>query len=259
MKFWVLIVLCLVQGLTEFLPVSSSGHLLLFENLFKLEGNLLLLNLFLHLSTLLAVIIVYRKVIWKILKKPFQPLTYKLLLSTLITLVFAMCYEVFDIDRFVSKIYGFCFLITAILLYLAYWYQKKGASVKAGGISCRSAAIVGAVQGLAVLPGISRSGSTICSLLLCGNDESEAAEYSFLLSIPIIVGGFFFELIKVESISQLLSGISVWQIGFAFMFTFVVSLLSIKLTIKMLKDHKFNFFAFYLFFVGIFAIFLTFI
>ena len=259
MKFWILIVLCLVQGLTEFLPVSSSGHLLLFEQIFHIEGNLLLLNLFLHLATLLAVVIIYRKVIWKIIKKPFQPLTYKLLISTLITLVFAGLYEVLNIDRYVSWVYGFCFLITASVLYAAFVFQKRSSVVRAGEVSYKRAAIVGAVQGFAVLPGISRSGSTICSLLFCGSSEGEAAEYSFLLSIPIILGGFVFELLKVDNFQSLFSGISVWMLVFAFVFTFLVSLLSIKLTVKLLKDRKFNFFAFYLIFVGILAIILTFI
>lgn len=259
MKFWVLIILCLVQGLTEFLPVSSSGHLLLFERLFNISGNLLLLNLFLHLATLLAVVLVYRKTIWELIKKPFQPKTYKLLVSTLITLIFAFSYEIFDLDKYMPYTYGFCFLLTAVLLYSAYLFQKRSLVVRTGEISYKSALLVGAVQGFAVLPGISRSGSTICSLLFCGNDEGEAAEYSFLLSIPIIIGGFVFELLKVKDFSSALAGINGLQIAFAFVFTFLVSLASINLTIKMLKNKKFNFFAVYLIFVGILAIILTFI
>ena len=127
MSLFILISLCIIQGLTEFLPISSSGHLLLFEQLFGFDENLLLLNLFLHLATVLAVIIVYRKILWKLIKNPFQPLTYKLAISTTITVLFAAAYNIFDINDFVPKIYGFCFLVTAILLLATHFFQKKSA------------------------------------------------------------------------------------------------------------------------------------
>ena len=255
MSFLVLFVLCLVQGLTEFLPVSSSGHLLLFSQLFGINDNNLLLNLFLHIATLVAVIIVYRKVILKILKKPFQPLTFKLLLSTSITLVFAFAYELLNIDKYVTHFYGFCFLITSILLFVTHKFQKRASVVSANPeITYKSATLVGFVQGLAVLPGISRSGSTICSLLLSGNNEEKSAEYSFLLSIPIIIGGFVFELIKIENFAEVFATTSPLSIIFAFVFTFAVALLSLKLTLKLLKKNKFIFFSIYLFFISIFVI-----
>ena len=255
MSFLVLIVLCLVQGLTEFLPVSSSGHLLLFSQLFGINDNNLLLNLFLHIATLVAVIIVYRKVILKILKKPFQPLTFKLLLSTSITLIFAFAYEILNIDNHVTKIYGFCFLITSILLFVTHKFQKRASVVNLNqNISYKSATLVGFIQGLAVLPGLSRSGSTICSLILAGNNEEKSAEYSFLLSIPIIIGGFIFELIKIDNFGEIFASVSPLKIIFAFVFTFAVAIISLKLTLKLLKKNKFIFFSIYLFFVSIFVI-----
>ena len=116
MSFFILCLLCVVQGFTEFLPVSSSGHLLLIEQLFGIKDDVLLINLFLHLATLLAVVIVYRKIIIKLIKKPFQSLTYKLLISTVITVIFALAYKFFNIQEIVTKIYGFCFFITSILV-----------------------------------------------------------------------------------------------------------------------------------------------
>jgi len=246
--------LCLVQGLTEFLPVSSSGHLLLIEQVFGIEGNLLLLNLFLHLSTLVAVVVVYRNVIWKILKKPLQPLTYKLIVSTLITLVFAFAYKIFDVENIVTKIYGFCFLITSALLFFTYQFQKKAVCVKSNQMSYKNACLVGLVQGLAVLPGVSRSGSTISALILTGTDETQAAEYSFLLSVPIIVGGFVLELLQVNNFVGVFSMVSPWMCLFAFVFTFLISMLSLKLTIKLLKNKKFIYFSIYLFILGLFVL-----
>lgn len=261
MSFWVLFLLCLVQGLTEFLPVSSSGHLLFVEQLFGIEGTLLL-NLFLHLATLLAVVIVYRKIIWKLMKKPFQPLTYKLILSTALTVAIAVIYELLNLDRFGFKIYGFCFMITAIVLTITYFFQKKSTTVSSGELSIKSSVVVGIVQGFAVFPGISRSGSTISALLLTGNDEEKASEYSFLLSIPVILGGFALELIKLiknGGDGNAFAGLNIWMYIFAFIFTFVVAFASLKLTLRLLKKHKFIFFAIYLAVLSIAVISINFI
>lgn len=261
MSFWVLLLLCVVQGLTEFLPVSSSGHLLFVEQMFGIE-NTLLLNLFLHIATLLAVVIVYRKIIWSLMKKPFQPLTYKLILSTAITVAIAVVYELLDLDKYGFKIYGFCFIITAIVLFVTFMFQRKSTVVSSGELSVKSAIVVGVVQGFAVFPGISRSGSTISALLLTGNDEEKASQYSFLLSIPVIVGGFALELIKLiksGDTTNAFAGMNVWFYIFAFVFTFLVAFLSLKLTLKLLKKHKFVFFSIYLLLLGIAVICINFI
>lgn len=257
MSFWVLCLLCVVQGLTEFLPVSSSGHLLLVEQLFGIQGDLMMLNLFLHVATLCAVVFVYRKIIWQILKKPFQPLTYKLLLSTVITVVLAFTYEFLELDRFGFKVYGFCFLITSILLFVTFMFQKKSAVVSSQDISVKSAVVSGLVQGFAVFPGISRSGSTISSLILCGNDENKAAEYSFLLSIPVILGGFvleLFKLIKDGGAGNAFASVGAWECVFAFILTFFVAIASLKITLKLLKNNKFIYFSIYLFALGLFVV-----
>ncbi len=257
MEFWVLILLCIVQGLTEFLPVSSSGHLLLVEQLCGVEGELLMLNLFLHVATLCAVVLVYRKVVWKLLKNPFQPLTYKLLLSTLLTVVLAVCYKKLNLEGSSFQIYGFCFLITSALLFATYKFQKQASVVSYGEVSTKSAVVCGVMQGLAVLPGLSRSGSTISSLIWCGNDENKAAEFSFLLSIPVIVGGFvieFFDLVKTGGKGNAFASIGLWQCLFAFVVTFVVAITSLQLTLKLLKNNKFIYFSIYLLCLGLFVV-----
>ena len=260
MSFFVLIILCLVQGLCEFLPISSSGHLLLFEQLFNLKDNLLLINLFLHLSTLIAVIVVYRKTLLKLIKKPLQPLTFKLILSTFITVIFALAYEVLNIESIITCFYGFCFLVTSILLFLTHKFEKRAAIINTNSqIKLSNAILVGIVQGIAVLPGISRSGSTICTLMLCGESKETASEYSFLLSIPIIIGGFIFELLKLDNISFALKTLNPAYAIFAFVFTFAIAFLSLKLTLKLLKGNKFNLFAIYLLFISIFVIIYNFI
>ena len=258
MNFLVLCLLCLVQGLTEFLPISSSGHLLLIENLFGINGEILTLNLFLHLATLFAVVICFRKTILKIIKKPFQPLTYKLVLTTLITAIFAFAYKFLGLEPYANKVYGMFFILTAIILYLNFVFQKKSAVVSSGEINYKSAIIVGFVQGLAVLPGLSRSGSTISALTFCGNDEENSAEYSFLISIPIIVGGFIIELFSSTKTTNVFASLSVFECLFAFVLTFLVSLLSLKVTLKMLKKNKFIYFSIYLLVIGVVSLIISF-
>lgn len=253
MSVYVLIILCIVQGLTEFLPVSSSGHLLLFEQLFNVSGNLMFLNLFLHMATLLAVVIVYRKTLWGLLKKPFQPYTLKLFVATMFTVVLAFAYEFSGVDKIVTKIYPFGFLLTAILLFVCHQFQKKSGVVSSGEISMRSSCIVGIVQGFAVVPGLSRSGSTISSLILSGNDEKQSSEFSFLLSIPIIVGGFVLELLKMDKNVINLGFSDIKLYIFAFFLTFIVSLIALKLTIKLVKKHKFIVFSIYTFVLFVFT------
>jgi undecaprenyl-diphosphatase len=247
MSIWALIVLCVVQGLTEFLPVSSSGHLLFFEQIFGITENTMLLNLFLHIATLLAVLIVYRKVIWNLIKKPFQPLTYKLLLATFFSVILAFIYKFLEFENMSTKIYPFAFLVTSILLLVCHIYQKYAVVLKQSEISYKSSMLVGLVQGIAVVPGLSRSGSTISSLILCGNEESKASEFSFLLSVPIIVGGFVLELFELTKTNVILQDFSVLSYIFAFLLTFAVSMIALKLTIKFLKKQKFIVFSVYTF------------
>ena len=99
MNIWVLILLCVIQGFTEFLPVSSSGHLLFVEQIFGITDNLMFLNLFLHIATLLAVVIIYRKTIWEIVKNPFKPYTFKLIIATICSVALAFAYEFLKLEN----------------------------------------------------------------------------------------------------------------------------------------------------------------
>ena len=247
MNIFVLFLLCVVQGLTEFLPVSSSGHLILIEQLFGISDNVMFLNLFLHLATLLAVVIVYRETIWKIIKKPFQPYSYKLFFATIFTVLMAFIYEFFSVDKYITKIYPFGFFLTSILLLLCHIYQKRAIAINAGEIGYKKSMMVGIVQGVAVVPGLSRSGSTISSLVLTGVDETQASMFSFLLSVPIIVGGFFLELLQQKNtiINFTIANFGVYFM--AFLLTFFVSIIALKLTIKLLKKQKFLVFSIYTF------------
>ena len=141
MSIWVLILLCIVQGVTEFLPVSSSGHLLFVEQLFGITENLMILNLFLHVATLLAVVVVYRKIIWNLLKKPFQPYTYKLIIATLCSVLLAFGYKFSGVDSIVTKIYPFGFLITSILLFACHKVQRHNIGFSENEISYKNSVV----------------------------------------------------------------------------------------------------------------------
>ena len=259
MSIWVLFLLCIIQGLTEFLPVSSSGHLLFFEQLFGVTENLMFLNLFLHIATLLAVVIVYRKILWELIKKPFQPYSFKIIFATLFSVILAFIYEFFGCEKFIFKIYPFAFLLTSLILFACHIFQKKAVVFKNQGIGFNDACLVGVIQGFAVVPGLSRSGSTISGLILFGNDERKSSEFSFLLSIPIIIGGFILELFKLNDAGMNLQIFPLKIYIFAFLLTFVVSMVALKLTIKLLKKHKFIIFSVYTFLMFIVTFILNFL
>ena len=187
----------LVQGLGEFLPISSSGHLLLMQRMFGDSEGSHLSTVLLHVATLAAVCVVYREQIWDIIKKPFQKKTLWLIVSTAATVaVMLILKKLLNVDA--EKEYsllGFCFLATALILTAAEFARKRiRRSFTANTMNWAQSVFIGVLQGIAILPGISRSGSTITGALFCGVKKKSAAEFSFLLSIPAIVGGAVLEI-----------------------------------------------------------------
>jgi undecaprenyl-diphosphatase len=192
------IILGIVQGLTEFLPVSSSGHLVLLQKIFKMQVPSLFFDTMLHAGTLIAVITVLWKDIFEILKKPVQKLTCFLIIATIPAVIAALVFKDAIEEIFISgKYLGFCFLITAALLVTAELLSRRIKIVKSDVESQNTPAvkmnwlhalIVGIMQAFAIPPGISRSGATISGSLFCKLDRDFAARFSFLMSIPAILG-----------------------------------------------------------------------
>lgn len=176
----------LVQGLTEFLPVSSSGHLLLIEKL-GVSPPSIATNLFLHIATLLVVFICMRKNVFDLIRHPFGKKAVWIYIVCIPTAIIGVIFKLFFEDLLLGKYLSVCFLITALLLLTA---NKTRFNPKRSV----GAFLTGIVQGLAVLPGISRSGSTISALTYMNYEKEEATELSFLMSIPVILGGAIFEL-----------------------------------------------------------------
>lgn len=188
------IVLGLVQGLTEFLPVSSSGHLVLIQNIFGISEPQLFFDTMLHLGTLFAVVVVMWKDILDLFKKPFSKMMY-LVIATIPAVVFVLLFEDL-VESAYSGIYlGYGFLFTACILSLSEVLSKR--AKKKRSLKLGSVAAMGLMQAIAIFPGISRSGSTIAGGLACGIDRKKAARFSFLMSIPVILGSVILQGYKV--------------------------------------------------------------
>lgn len=181
------IILGIVQGLTEFLPISSTGHLVLFGKLFGLREAGLLFDTMLHLGTLLAVVIVYWSEIKYIITHPFSKLTKLLVVGTIPTGIIGLAFKDFfeEISK-TGQTIGVEFLVTGFIIYAVESMRRGHRSFDQ--INYTDALIIGTLQGAAILPAISRSGLTIAGALMRKIDRAEAARFSFLLSLPAILG-----------------------------------------------------------------------
>ncbi|MCL2762006.1 MAG: undecaprenyl-diphosphate phosphatase [Treponema sp.] len=201
------ILLGVIQGLTEFLPVSSSGHLVLFQKIFGISEPALFFDTMLHVGTLVAVFAVLWKDIWAILRKLNQPLTLYLIIATVPTVIFALMFrkpieQAFETGQFL----GFAFLATSALLVMAELLAKRAAQKRlptGGGLPTNGgldkmnwldSLVIGLMQAIAVIPGISRSGATLSGALSRGLNRDFAARFSFMLSIPAILGAAVFHI-----------------------------------------------------------------
>jgi undecaprenyl-diphosphatase len=184
------VVLGIIQGLTEFLPVSSSGHLVLFQKILRVSGPTLFFDTLVHGGTLAAVLVVLRADIGALLRRPVQPLTAYLILGTLPAVAAALIFSERIEAAFESGAFlGFAFLITALLLALAEILSKKAGRLRRKEeMTWVDSLLIGLFQAAAIVPGISRSGSTLSASLARGLDRDFAARFSFLLSIPAILG-----------------------------------------------------------------------
>ena len=183
------ILLGLVQGLTEFLPVSSSGHLLLLERMGVAPPDLTL-NLLLHLSTLASVCVVMRREVWHWVRHPLDKQARWLYCSCLPTAVLAAALMLWAPDWLVGRYLSLGFLATSCLLLWAGNIQRK-----TRGLTVPNALWVGLVHGLATLPGVSRSGATVAAMRVAGIEDNRAVCLSFLLAIPVTVGGLVWQLV----------------------------------------------------------------
>lgn len=189
------IFLGLLQGFTEFLPVSSSGHLILAQKLWDIDGNLFF-DVMLHLGTLLAVVISMRKTIWQTIVNWKNKKLLYLVIASVPTFVIALVVKLFVSEQTMAQLLPIGFALTIVLIVISHYFSKPRLRLEQTGVLPVIA--TGIVQGIAVLPGLSRSGSTISTMKLFGTNASDSAEFSFLLSIPIILASGVVEIWEVS-------------------------------------------------------------
>lgn len=192
MSIFVALILGIVQGLTEFLPVSSSGHLVLFQKIFNIEGDMLFFDTLLHVGTLVAVVVVLWGEILEILKNIFGKKTWLLVVATIPAVVAALLFEDLIAESFEGTYLGIGFIITSLLL-IGSELLFANRKAKKSEVGYPEAGAMGLLQAFAILPGISRSGATLSAGLGMGVERSAATKFSFLMTIPVILGSVVFQ------------------------------------------------------------------
>jgi len=261
------IILGVVQGLTEFLPVSSSGHLVLMQKIFGITAPALFFDTMLHVGTLLAVVVVLWRDIWEILRRIIQPLTLYLIIATIPAVLLALAFgDVIEHAFESGKFLGVCFLITTALLVTAEFLSRRakasGGLKNSGKMNWLDALIIGIMQAVAIAPGISRSGATISGALSRKLDRDFAARFSFLLSIPAILGAVVLQtkdLVGGSSASFTTQAAQSQSIGAAAVIAgtvtaAVVGFFAMKLMLKIVREKSLFGFAVYTAVLGVLVI-----
>jgi len=233
------LILGFTQGLTEFLPVSSSGHLVLLQDIFNITEGGVFFSVMLHFATLLAVVIYFYKDIINLFKPPYKTLLYLIIATIPAGIMFIFIKDHID-AIFGGSYLCFAFLITAVLLFITEIIQKQ--SKEAQDIDAKKSLIMGIAQSIAIIPGISRSGSTICAGLIAGGEREKTAKFSFLMSIPIIFASAVYELaFETHNIS-----VNVLPLLIGMVAAFLSALFAIKVMLNVIKKANYKWFSVYL-------------
>lgn len=266
------IILGAVQGISEFLPISSSAHLVLVPHLLGVETSLVF-DTILHLGTLVAIFSVFWKDIVNILKGfilsildlteskevflkgirevPAKRFAWLLIVATIPTGIMGILFKDAVETIFRGTLFiGVFLIITGILLYMS--ERHKSGSITERDMTFKQAIALGVCQGLAVLPGISRSGATISAGLFAGLNREYAARYSFILSIPAVLGAGLIQIKDIVTID-----VSAFVLVAGFLSSVIFGYLSIKLLLKMIEGWSLDIFAFYCWIIGIITILAT--
>ena len=255
------IILGIIQGLTEFLPVSSSGHLeiakfLLGEN--KLAKESLLMTVVLHCATAFSTIVIFRKEILEIFKgllsfnnnESFW-FSVKIIISMIPAAIIGFFFDS-EVELLFNgnlTIVGIMLIVTGLLLFMA-----DKAKVTEQKINLKTAFLIGISQAIAIIPGISRSGATISTAVLLGIDKENSAKFSFLMVVPLILGKVSKDILDSEN---LISDQSLYPLLIGFIFAFITGIFACKWMIKLVKNSKLKYFSYYCFIIGLTVIILS--
>lgn len=255
------IILGIIQGLTEFLPVSSSGHLeiakfLLGEN--KLANESLLMTVVLHCATAFSTIVIFRKEILEIFKgllsfnnnESFW-FSVKIIISMIPAAIIGFFFDS-EVELLFNgnlTIVGIMLIVTGLLLFMA-----DKAKVTEKKINLKTALLIGISQAIAIIPGISRSGATISTAVLLGIDKENSAKFSFLMVVPLILGKVSKDILDSEN---LISDQSLYPLLIGFIFAFITGIFACKWMIKLVKNSKLKYFSYYCFIIGLTVIILS--
>ena len=259
----------LLQGLTEYLPVSSSGHLTIASTLFGIDGEEnMLFTIMVHVATVLSTIVILGGEIWKIIKGMFGPLNpgakglnclnpdQRYVLNILVSMIPIGIVGVFfkdQVEAFFGSgmtIVGICLLVTALLLTFSYYARPR----ERESISLGHAFIIGLAQAIAVLPGLSRSGSTIATGLMLGEKKSNMAQFSFLMVIPPILGEALLDVLKMVKGESLGAEIGWMPLTVGFLAAFISGCVACKWMIGIVKKGKLIYFAYYCAIAGVISL-----
>ena len=251
----------IIQGLTEFLPISSSGHLELAKFFLgddSMAEESLLMTVTLHAATALSTLLIFRKEVAEIFKGLFQfkwneelEFSLKIILSMIPAAVVGLVFEE-QIERLFNQrimLVGFMLILTGLLLFLADRAQQTNKSVSFG-----NALVIGIAQAIAILPGISRSGATISTSVLLGIDREKSARFSFLMVVPLILGKMANDILDGEMVMS--AGQAV-PLTVGFISAFITGALACIWMIKLVKRSKLTYFSVYCFIVAAIAIYLA--
>lgn len=253
----ILIILGIIQGLTEFLPISSSGHLVLLQNIYKFDqASRISYTAFLHLGTTFALLFFFRKKIIKIiinifnrsditLKKSNQKIILMIVIGSLPIAIVGFCFQK-QIEHFFSKsLYPISFLlINGLILFFTKYVRSKNKT-----INYSHSLIIGIAQAVALLPGISRSGITIAVALLLGIRKEDSFEFSFLLSLPAVIGA------NILMIKDIAYNLSLFNIIIAIIIPLIIGVFALNFLKQFVIQGKLYYFAFYCWFIGFLAYF----
>ena len=258
-----------IQGLTEFLPVSSSGHLQIGQALLGTSGeDNLSFTLVVHVATVLSTLVILWPEVADLLRGTFTTAKWneqkdyvaKIVISMIPIFIVGMFFKDYVEQIFGEGllVVGTCLLITALLLWLSEFLSKRMQSRDEGEqgheVTYRDAIIIGLAQALAVLPGLSRSGTTIATGLLCGVKKESVARFSFLMVLVPVLGDAFLDLLKNLGDAEAFSGIPVSSLIVGFLTAFVTGCLACKFMLEIVRRQKLVYFAIYCLIAGVFAI-----